>query len=173
MSMDVAFTVQLAERLRPYKLTWIEDCLTPENLDGHESLRTRLPWQTLATGEHWYTPHPFAHAAARRMVDIFQPDICWVGGFTACQRINHIAEVAGIPVALHAGMNTPYGQHFSLAAPNVLWGEYFMGSPPGVPLDEAKVFPGMAVPQNGILVPNNEPGFGLGLTESVLENLAC
>lgn len=172
MSMDVTFVVRLAERLRPYNLTWMEDCLTPENLDAHESLRQRLPWMTLATGEHWYTPHPFAHAAARRIVDVFQPDICWVGGFTACQRIHHIAEAAGIPVILHAGMNTPYGQHFSIASPNVPWGEYFMGSPPGVPLAEAKVFPGMAVPENGVLVPNDEPGFGLGLTDKVLDDLA-
>ncbi|WP_309085482.1 enolase C-terminal domain-like protein [Chelativorans sp.] len=171
MSADVAYAVQLAERLRPYGLTWIEDCLTPENMDAHEELRRRLPWQTLATGEHWYTPHPFAQAAARRVADVFQPDICWAGGFTACQRINHIAETAGIPVILHAGMNTPYGQHFSLAAPNVPWGEYFVGSPPGVPLEHAKVFPGMAVPENGVVIPNGEPGFGLGLTEAVLESL--
>src|SRR5690606_5324535 len=106
------FAVRLAERLRPYGLRWIEDCLNPENLDAHATLRQRLPWQTLATGEHWYVPQTFAHAAARQLVDIFQPDICWAGGFTGLQRINHIAEAAGIEVMLHAGMNTPFGQHF-------------------------------------------------------------
>ncbi|MGV3649878.1 MAG: enolase C-terminal domain-like protein [Devosia sp.] len=171
LAFDVEFAVRLAEKLRPYGLKWIEDCLVPENLDGHEALRRRLPWQTLATGEHWYGPYPFAHAAARQMVDVFQPDIAWVGGFTGCQRINHIAEAAGIEVILHAGMNTPYGQHFSFANPNVRWGEYFVGGGPGTPLEETVVFPGMPVPKDGRLVPNDAPGFGLGLTDEVLQRM--
>lgn len=168
LAFDVEFAVRQAEQLRPYKLKWIEDCLNPDNMDGQEALRQRLPWQTLATGEHWYTPLPFAHAARRQMADIFQPDICWVGGLTACQRITHIAEGAGLEVMLHAGMNTPYGQHFSFSQPNVRWGEYFVGSGAGVPLAETVIFPGMAVPKDGRLVPNDAPGFGLGLTDDLL-----
>ncbi|HEV7274699.1 MAG TPA: enolase C-terminal domain-like protein [Devosiaceae bacterium] len=173
MAFDVEFAVRLAERLRPYRLKWMEDCLIPDNMDAHEALRTRLPWQTLATGEHWYTPYPFAHAAKRQMADIFQPDICWVGGFTACQRIAHIAEAAGIEIMLHAGMNTPYGQHFSLATPNARWGEYFVGSGAGVPLKETVVFPGMSVPEKGRLVPNDAPGFGLDLSAERLEAMCA
>jgi L-rhamnonate dehydratase len=169
MAFDVEFAVRLAERLRPYGLRWIEDCLVPENMDAHSTLRSRLPWMTLATGEHWYTPYPFAHAAKFGVADIFQPDIAWVGGFTGCQRISHIAEAAGIEVILHAGMNTPYGQHFSFSTSNVRWGEYFVGAGPGKPLEETVVFPGMAVPRDGWLVPNDAPGFGLELTEADLE----
>jgi L-rhamnonate dehydratase len=171
MAFDVEFAVRMAERLRPYGLRWIEDCLTPENMEGHEALRRRLPGTTLATGEHWYSPHTFAQAAAKQLADVFQPDIAWACGFTGCLRITHLAEAAGIPVILHAGMNTPYGQHFSFAMPNVSWGEYFVGAGPGVPLKETVVFPGAAVPENGWLVPNDAPGFGLELTDAVLERL--
>lgn len=169
LAFDLEFAVRQAEALRPYKLRWIEDSLNPDNHDAHAALRARLPWQTLATGEHWYTPLPFARAANHQLADIFQPDICWVGGFTACQRIAHIADAAGIEVLLHAGMNTPYGQHFSFAHSNVRWGEYFVGSPVGVPLNQAVIFPGMAVPENGRLTPNNEPGFGLRITDAWLD----
>ena len=109
----------------------MEDCLIPENLGAHQALRQRLPWQTLATGEHWYTPYTFFDAAAQRVADIFQPDIDWVGGFTACQRIAAIADAAGLQVILHAGMNTPYGQHFTWSTTNTSWGEYFVGGGPG------------------------------------------
>ena len=51
--------VDLAETLRPYRRKWMEECLIPEDLDAHVALRERLPWQTLATGEHWYTHVPF------------------------------------------------------------------------------------------------------------------
>ncbi len=169
MAFDVEFAVRLAERLRPYDLRWIEDCLIPENVEGQASLRQRLPWMTLATGEHWYGAATFAQAANSKIADIFQPDICWAHGFTGLTRINHIAEAAGIEVILHAGGNTPFGQHFSFAHPNVRWAEYFVGGGVGVPLEETIVFPGMAVPKNGRLVPNGEPGFGLGLTDAVLD----
>jgi L-rhamnonate dehydratase len=171
LAFDVEFAVRLAERLRPYGLKWMEDCLNPNDFAAQDSLRRRLPWMTLATGEHWYGPEPFMHAARNHSADILQPDICWAGGFTACQRIVHVAEAAGLEVMLHAGMNTPYGQHFSFSQPNVRWGEYFVGAAPGVPLKETIVFPGMAVPENGRLVPNDEPGFGLGLTDALLDSL--
>jgi L-rhamnonate dehydratase len=163
MAFDVEFAVRLAERLRPYGLRWIEDCLLPEDMDGQSELRRRLPWQSLATGEHWYTSFPFAAAAARRNADILQPDIAWAGGLTACVKICHIAEAVGIAVMPHAGMNTPYGQHFGYAMPNSPMGEFFIGTAPGVPLGETRLFPGMAVPSQGRLVPSDAPGFGLGV----------
>lgn len=169
LAFDVEFAVRQAEALRPYGLRWIEDCLNPDDLLGHAALRERLPWQSLATGEHWYGVAPFIHAAANKLADIFQPDICWVGGFTACQRIAHIADAAGLEVILHAGMNTPYGQHFSFSQPNLRWGEYFVGGDVGTPLADTRIFPGMSVPEEGRLKPNGEPGFGLGLDIEAIE----
>lgn len=169
MAFDVEFTVRLAERLRGYGLKWLEDYLIPEDMDGFEHVRRRLPWQTLATGEHWYGVQPFLSAVSKRVVDILQPDIAWVGGMTALLKINAIAEAAGIPVIPHAGINTPYGQHFAFAAPNSPWGEFFCHSPPGVPLEELTLFPGQSVPVKGRLARNDAPGFGLNLTLDRIE----
>jgi L-rhamnonate dehydratase len=170
MAMDVEYAVRLAGRLAPYGLRWFEDCLNPDDLDGHDALRRRLVGVGLATGEHWYVPQTFAHAASRRAVDIFQPDIGWAGGMTGCLRIAAIADAAGIAVIPHAGMNTPYGQHFGIAVPGSPCGELFLGTPPGIPLDELKLFPGMSVPRDGRLVPSDAPGFGLGAS---LDDLAA
>ena len=169
MAFDVEFAVRLAHRLRPYGLRWIEDCLLPDKHEAHDELRRRLPWMTLATGEHWYGIENFASAAARRVADILQPDIAWAGGFTGCRKIAQLAEAHGLEVILHAGGNSPYGQHLSVTSPAIRWAEYFVGGGPGVPLDQLKVFPGMAVPQNGRLKPSDEPGFGLGLTEAAID----
>lgn len=163
MAFDVEYAAVLAARLAPYALHWMEDCLVPEDIDAHHELRRRLPEQRLATGEHWYGPYPFAHAAKHRLVDVFQPDICWVGGFTACRKIAAIGAGADIPVVLHAGMNTAYGQHFTLATANAEWGEFFVGSPPGVPLDKARGPAGAPVPENGRVRPSDAPGFGIEL----------
>ena len=64
---DQDFIVRLAERLRPYRLKWVEDYLLPEDLQSYRSVRKRLPWQTLASGERWYMLAPFSAAAAMHL----------------------------------------------------------------------------------------------------------
>jgi L-rhamnonate dehydratase len=166
MAFDVEYTVRLADVLRPYRLKWIEECLVPDDHDAHLALRARLPWQTLTTGEHWYTPLPFQWAASHRVVDILQPDINWCGGVTVCQQIAATAQASGLSVILHGGGNTPAGQHFSHASAAVPWLECFVGTAPGVPLAEGWALPGQAAPKDGWLTPSDAPGLGLEIPES-------
>lgn len=169
MAFDVEYTVRLAETLRPYRLKWMEECLLSEEFDSHIELRQRLPWQGLSTGEHWYTHVPFQWAASHRVVDILQPDIKWCGGVTTTRKICAAAEAAGLQVMLHGGGLTAYGQHVSYAMPAITWVEYFIGSPPGVPLEEVARIPGVPVVKDGYLVPSDAPGFGMEIDESWLE----
>jgi L-rhamnonate dehydratase len=168
MAFDVEYTVRLAERLRPYRLKWIEEYLIPEDLPGHVQVRERLPWQTLATGEHMYTPYPFAFLAQNRAVDILQPDIYWVGGLTACRKISALAEAAGMMVILHGGGLSQFGLHLAAATPNMPWAEYW-GAPPGVPLDKVTTPWGPAVVQDSHLWPTPGDGFGLQIEADWLE----
>jgi L-rhamnonate dehydratase len=78
----------------------------------------------------------------------------------------------GLSVIPHAGANTPYGQHFGLAVPNSPMGEYFVASAPGVPLREVRLTPGMQTPWEGSVIPNDEPGFGLGLTLDAITRMS-
>ena len=170
---NVEYTVRAAERLRPYRLKWIEDYIRADDLVGYETVRQRLPWQTLATGEHWYLPPAFAAAAGRRLVDIFQPDVLWCGGITAAVKICHIAEANGISVIPHGSMNYPYGQHLAMAMPAVVWGERSEGvSAPGVPLEEMVKLPGTAIVKDGYVALSDAPGFGLEIDEDWLESVA-
>ncbi len=173
LASNTEYMVRLAEELRPYRLKWLEDYVAHDDMLSYEAIRQRIPWQTLATGEHWYLPNTFANAAQKRLVDIFQPDILWGGGITAAMKICHIAEAAGISVITHAGMNYPYGQHLAFAMPAIVWGERSEGvSPPGVPLEEMTRLPGTPAIQDGYLVPSDAPGFGLEITEAWLEAAA-
>jgi len=173
MSLNVEYTVRLSEALKPYRIKWLEDYLLPEDMDGFFKVRQRLPDVTLATGEHWHTPHPFALAASNGLIDIMQPDIQWAGGVSALVRICHIAEAHGLTVIAHAGMNYPYGQHLSYAMPAIEWGERSEGvSPPGVPLAEMMLLPGTPAIKDGYLVPSDAPGFGIEITMDWLENIA-
>ncbi len=169
MAFDVDYTVRLAEVLRPYRLTWIEECLIPEDLDGHVQLRQRLPWQTLATGEHWYTHYTFQWAIQHKVADILQPDIMWCGGVSTLQKISAAADSSGVSVIIHGGGTNPYGQHFTYASTATPWLECFIAAPPGVPLAEAWGLPGQAAPQDGWLIPSDAPGFGLDIPTDCIQ----
>ncbi len=173
MSLNVEYVVRLVEALRPYKLKWLEDYLLPEDLASYFKVRQRVPDQVLASGEHWYTIHPFALAASHGLVDILQADVNWAGGMSLLVRICHLAEAHGMTVICHAGMNYPYGQHLSFAMPAIQWGERSEGvSPPGVPLEEMVVLPGTPVIKDSYVVPSDAPGFGIEVTLDWLESKA-
>ena len=105
-----------------------------------------------------------------RLVDVMQPDVQWVGGATAVLKIAAIAAAAGIELAVHGGCNDSYGQHLCHGLPGNRWAEMFLGCGPGESLMGAwRSTPGMALPTDGWLVPNDSPGFGIDLTRDQLE----
>ncbi len=168
MSLDVDYAVRLSERLYPYQPAWLEECLLPEDLDGHVALRRRLPTQTLATGEHWYSHFPFQWAASRRVVDVLQPDIQWCGGLSAVTRIATIADSAGLATMPHLAGTTAFGQHASVGIATIQRAEYRIGSEPGIPLERAARAPGAVLPENGAIGASDAPGFGIDIPEEHL-----
>ena len=79
-----------------------------------------------------------------------------------------MADAAGLTVIFHGGGGNQHGLHLSAAMPNTPWVEYFVGSPPGVPLNETKAIAGESVPEESWIRPNGGPGFGLHLEEEWL-----
>ena len=163
MAYSLSFAVQMAERLRPYHLRWMEEPLIPPDLEGHIALKRALPWMPIATGEDHHGRHAFRQLIEHRAIDVAQPDISWCGGLSEALKIYTIAEAAGIPTILHGGCNSPFGQHFSLAMPESPFAEYWLGTDPGIPLEELRPIPGMAMPADGQLTPNDAPGFGMDI----------
>jgi L-rhamnonate dehydratase len=168
MAWNVEFAVQAAERLRPYRLRWMEEPLIPGDARGYVELRRAIPWMPLATGEDHHGRHAFLPLIETRAVDILQPDLCWCGGLSEAIKIYSIAETAGLQTIVHLGGSTPFGQHFSLAMPEAPMAEVWLGSDPGVPFHEINDIPGMALPENGSLVPSDAPGFGLEIPEDAI-----
>jgi L-rhamnonate dehydratase len=161
MSFNVEFAVRVANRLRPYDLRWLEEPLIPSDLEGHIKLKKAINWIPLATGEDHHARQPFRQLVENRAVDIVQPDIKWCGGLSEALKIYYIAEAAGLATIPHGGANTPFGQHFAMAMPESPMAEYWMGSDPGIPLEEVCPIPGMSMPKDGYVVPSDAPGFGM------------
>lgn len=161
MSYNVEFALRLLEELRPFNLRWFEEPVVPTDTEGLAHLRRSAPWVAIATGEDHHGRHAFLDLVEKRAADILQPDLTWGGGMTEAMKAHTIGEAAGIATVPHGGANTPFGQHFAMAATESPMAEYWMGTDPGVPLDETTRIPGTAVPLSGKIIPSSEPGFGI------------
>lgn len=102
--------LHLAHALAPYNVTWFEEPVPPEDIDGYCELRQRSPIP-IAGGECEYTRFGFRTLIDRRAVDILQPDLCATGGFTEMNRIVAMASAANVPVVPHV-----WGSNVGLAA---------------------------------------------------------
>ncbi len=165
MSFNVEFAVRIAERLRPYGLRWLEEPLVPADLEGHAELRRRIDWISLATGEDHRGRWAFRQLVENRAVDVLQPDIMWCGGLSEAVKIYAIGEAAGLITIPHTGAGTPWGQHFAVSMPESPMAEFWMGSDPGVPLEQVCPIPGMPVPEDGYVTASDAPGFGMEIAE--------
>ena len=165
MSYNLDFAVQVAERLRPFRMRWLEEPLIPGDLEGHIALKKAVPWMPIATGEDHHGRIAFRQLVESRCVDVLQPDLNWCGGLSEAVKIYTIGEAAGLQTIPHGGANSAFGQHFAMAMPESLMAEFWLGSDPGIPLEEASRSPGVAVPKEGKLVPSDAPGFGMEVLE--------
>ncbi len=165
MAYNVEFAIQVAERLRPYRLRWLEEPLKPVDLRGHIELKKAVPWMPIATGEDHHGRHAFLELIENRCVDVVQPDINWCGGLSEAVKIYAIAEAAGLQTSPHKAGSTPFGQHFAFAMPESSLAEFWLDTDPGIPLNEVYTIPGMAVPRDGCVLPSQAPGFGMEIAE--------
>ena len=181
MAYDVDYAVQMCEALRPYRMRWMEEMLMPHDWEGNRAIRKRVPWQSIASGEHWTTRYPAIRAVNEGLVDLIQADLTWIGGFTEAMRVAHYADARGIQMCLHTGVNDLYGQHFTAVMPNTPLIEFYQGTLPGVPLEDCylgaptergrtcyRTTPGTPIPVDGKIGLPPGPGFGLQVPEEWL-----
>jgi L-alanine-DL-glutamate epimerase-like enolase superfamily enzyme len=143
------------DELNPW---WIEEPLSPDNPEGHATLRTRLK-TPIATGEIEATRWGFQSLINTHAADILQPDACVLGGISEWLKVAHLAASAGLPVAPH--WNADVHTHLAAATPNCLAVEYFAAEEDVYNFDLV-LAEHLTVHQGQIEVPQR-PGVGLVL----------
>lgn len=173
MGWDLAYTQEMAELLRPYRVSWIEEPLMPEQVERYAELRERAPWQRWSCGEHSYGKWEFKQLIDRRATDILQPDVNRAGGLTEARKICALAEAAGLPVVPHSNEAHNLAIVFSQPAHVCPVVEYF----PNVEPDTGnelfwKLFDGNVEQRGGMLeLDTTRPGLGVSLNEDVARDL--
>ena len=102
--------IQLARAMEPYAIHWFEEPVPPEDLDGYLEVK-RASQIPIAGGECEYTRYGFRELINRRAVDVLQPDLCAMGGFSEMLKVIAMASAANIPVIPHV-----WGTSVGLAA---------------------------------------------------------
>ena len=87
---DARTALGVLERLAPYDLYFVETPIDIDDLDGYAFLHERSPIR-IAAGEWQNTRFEFLDLADRGQLDVLQPDVGRVGGFTEAMRVCRIA----------------------------------------------------------------------------------
>lgn len=173
MGWDFGYALEMAERLREFRLSWIEEPLMPEQVHRQAELSRRAPWQRWSCGEHCFTKWDFAQLIETRAADILQPDVNRVGGLTEARKICALAETAGLPVVPHSNESHNLALVFSQPAQVCPVIEYF----PDVEPDTGnelfwKLFDGTpGVTRGSVSLDQSRAGLGVSLREDVLADL--
>jgi L-rhamnonate dehydratase len=161
---DIPYTLELVDQLADIRLNWIEEPLSPDDVVGYEQLCRQVRGPRIASGEHEYTHVGFDDLIRHQAVQLLQPDLTWSGGLTEARRIAALAGVNSLPIVPHRG-GSAYGLAFIAATPNCPLAESF-----GILEGENNALLAALTPrfEKGYYYPNDAPGFGIDLNETLL-----
>lgn len=97
---DVIEAVRLGRAAAQYDIDWFEEPVVPEQLGAYREVRAAQPIP-VAGGETWHSRWGMREPVETRAVDILQPDLAGVGGFTEAKRVADMAALHGIRVVPH------------------------------------------------------------------------
>jgi D-galactarolactone cycloisomerase len=158
----------VGRQLQDMGVTWLEDPLPPEDIDGYVRLSGELD-MAIAAGETECTRWQFAERLSVHAVDVILPDICRAGGITEGRKIATVASLHNVRWAAHVSMGSSVhvaaAAHLGAASANFLVLEFpSTPNPLGEPLLVNQFHP-----ERGFLQLSNAPGLGIEFDEVLLE----
>ena len=97
---DVIEAVWFGRAAAELGIDWFEEPAVPEQLGAYREIRASQPIP-VAGGETWHSRWGMKEPLETRAVDIIQPDLAGVGGFTEAKRVADMAALHGIRVVPH------------------------------------------------------------------------
>jgi len=99
-----ADAIALAERVHDLRITWFEEPVVADDLEGYARVRaaTAIP---LAGGEAEFTRFGVRDLLARGVLDVLQPDVARSGGISETKKIADLASAHHVAYAPHVGFS--------------------------------------------------------------------
>jgi L-alanine-DL-glutamate epimerase-like enolase superfamily enzyme len=148
-----------AQDFRDFGVTWFEEPVSSDDLDGLRLLRDRAPaGMEIAAGEYGYDSHYFRRMLDAGSVDVLQADATRCAGITGFLATAALCDAHCMPLSAHTAPSLH--MHLGCALRSVRHLEYFHDH---VRI-EHMLFDGCIEPVNGRLQPDvTRPGNGLTL----------
>lgn len=164
--LPAPLAIQLAKDLEPYRLFFLEDALPPEDINGFRNLRaaSSVP---LAMGELFTNVSEFLPLIHEQLIDFIRVHLSFIGGLTPARKLAALCEFFGVRTAWHGpGDTSPIGHAANLALDLVASN---FGIQEFTRFNQATVdvFPGCPQLCEGMLWPNDQPGWGLEIDEQL------
>jgi mannonate dehydratase len=164
--------VQFAKDVERFKLFFLEDALSPEDIGWFENIRSQCA-TPLAMGELFNSPHEWRPLIERQLIDFIRMHISQMGGITPARDVALMANMYGLRTAWHGpGDVSPVGHaanlHLDLWAPNFGVQEWCR-----FPALVYEMFPGTPEVRNGYMYPNDRPGLGVEVNEALAAKYPC
>lgn len=158
--------IQLAKDLEQFKLFFLEDPFSPEDIGYFEKLRSQTS-TPIAMGELFNNPNEWVGIVSHRLIDFIRIHISQVGGLTMARKVAALCEFFNVRTAWHGpGDVSPVGHaanvHLDLAIPNFGIQEARLFTQA-----EHDVFPGCPELKDGYYWANDKPGLGIDLDEKL------
>jgi mannonate dehydratase len=156
--------MKMAKDLEPYRLFFLEDPLSPEDVGYFRHMRQQTT-TPIAMGELFNNTQEWLSLVTERLIDFIRIHISQVGGITFARKVASLCEFFAVRTAWHGpGDVSPVGHaanvHLDLACHNfgIQEGREFTQ-------EEKDVFPGCPELKNGYFYANDKPGLGIDLDE--------
>jgi L-alanine-DL-glutamate epimerase-like enolase superfamily enzyme len=163
---DTATAIRRAQQFEPFRLTWLEEPLHPDNLQGYARLSARSPIR-IAAGEEICDIKEFQQMMDVGGIDVVQVDVTRVGGLGRSKRIGWDSCERHRLCVNHSyktGVNIAASLHFVAALPNTHYLEYCVEQGALRQQLTRQKFP---VTDGYVVVPE-EPGLGVTLDEQIV-----
>jgi mannonate dehydratase len=164
--MNGSNAVELARRLQPMQMYFVEDILPPEQISWYRNIR-QICSTPQAIGEVFSHPFEVLPLVQDRLIDFIRCRVAAIGGITPLRKLVAMCELYGVKTAFQeGGENDPVNQlasyhiDISTSAFGIQEENHF---PPVV----HDLFPGMAQIRKGYLYDSGKPGLGLELNEQI------
>ncbi len=164
---------QIAKRLEPLNLMWLEEPIPAENVEAYK-LITDSTSTPICAGENHYLAYGFRRMLEIGAVDIIMPDLQKAGGLGEGQRIANLANLYYVPFAPHmvaSFLGAMASCHVCASVPNFLileWQIYFHTDPM---FKEIVTFEGPMV-TNSFITLMEKPGIGVEINEEGMRKYA-
>jgi mannonate dehydratase len=156
--------VQFAKAVEPYRLFFLEDPLSPEDIAYFRQIRQNCA-TPIAMGELFNSPHEWTPLISERLIDYIRIHVTQAGGFTPCRKIAAMGEMFGVRTAWHGpGDVSPIG-HAANATLDVTCYNFGVQEYSGFNDRVQEVFHGCPIAKNGYVAPNDAPGWGIEVDE--------